>query len=507
MSPALAASNGNAIAQRLEALGVPLGDLTADSRSVKRDSVFVAYPGTVRDGRAFIPEAIAHGAAAVLWEKTGFAWSDAWRVPNLGIENLRARISAIAGHVYGDPSEALWMAGVTGTNGKTSVSQWIAAACDALGRRSAVIGTLGNGLVGERAEARNTTPDPIVLQRLLADYLRRGARNVAMEVSSHGLDQERVAGIRYDVAVFTNLTRDHLDYHGTMEAYAAAKYRLFSARGLRQAVVNVDDAWGARVARRLAGGSLDVITYGTLGARADAPRARLAASNITLSESGVRFHVASEWGEGEVSARVLGAFNVANLLAVTGALVADGIPFADALRAVSALEPVPGRLERVGGGELPLVVIDYAHTPDALEKALAALRNVLESAARAGRRGRLICVFGCGGDRDPGKRALMGEAAARLADHVIVTSDNPRGEDPDAIIAQVMAGVRGREAEAIEDRQVAIFSAVHRATAGDVVLLAGKGHETYQEIAGNRLPFNDREVATAALAQWEAGAR
>ena len=234
MSPVLAASNGNAIVGRLEALGVPLGDLTADSRAVKLGSVFVAYPGTVRDGRAFIPEAIAHGAAAVLWEKTGFAWNDQWQVPNLGVENLRSRISSIAGHVYGDPSEALWMAGVTGTNGKTSVSQWIAAACDALGRRSAVIGTLGNGLVGERAEARNTTPDPIVLQRLLADYLRRGARNVAMEVSSHGLDQERVAGIRYDVAVFTNLTRDHLDYHGTMEAYAEAKYRLFAARPSRR---------------------------------------------------------------------------------------------------------------------------------------------------------------------------------------------------------------------------------------------------------------------------------
>jgi UDP-N-acetylmuramoyl-L-alanyl-D-glutamate--2,6-diaminopimelate ligase len=500
MSPALATSNGNSIAERLEALGVPLADLTADSRAVKLGSVFVAYPGTVRDGRAFIPDAIAHGAAAVIWEKTGFAWDERWRVPNLGVENLRARISVIAGHVYGDPSESLWMAGVTGTNGKTSVSQWIAAACDALGRRSAVVGTLGNGLVGERAEARNTTPDPIVLQRLLADYLRRGARNVAMEVSSHGLDQERVAGIRYDVAVFTNLTRDHLDYHGTMEAYAEAKYRLFSARGLAHAVINVDDDWGARFARRLAGTALDVITCSVGGASA-----RLAASDVALSEAGVRFRVTSEWGEGEVTARVLGAFNVANLLAVTGALIADGIPFAEALRAVGALQPVPGRLERVGGGELPLVVIDYAHTPDALEKALAALRNVLDG-TRAGR-GRLICVFGCGGDRDAGKRPLMGEVAARLADHVVVTSDNPRGEDPDAIIAQVLAGMRGYPAEAIEDRQVAIFSAVHRAAAGDVVLLAGKGHETYQEIAGVRLPFNDREVATAALAQWEAGAR
>ena len=312
-----------------------------------------------------------------------------------------------------------------------------------------------------------------------------------MEVSSHGLDQDRVAGIKYDTAVFTNLTRDHLDYHGTMEAYAEAKFRLFSARGLKHSVVNIDDDWGASFAERLAG---DVITYGSRKG------ARLHASRVGLSEAGVRFHVESEWGAGEVTAPVLGAFNVSNLLAVMGALIAAHVSFDDALAAVSALEPVPGRLERVGGGAAPLVVIDYAHTPDALEKALEALRPTLAAGHR------LVCVFGCGGDRDAGKRPLMGQAAARLADHVIVTSDNPRSEDPDAIIAQVLAGVSG-DAEAIEDRQVAIFSAVHQAQAGDVVLLAGKGHETYQEIAGVRHPFNDREVARAALAGWQGAAR
>ena len=495
-SPGYAPEPERCLVERLERLGIPLADLTADSRAVKMGSVFVAYPGTVRDGRSFIGEAVARGAAAVLWERNGFAWNPAWNVPNLAVENLRSKVSAIAGHVYGNPSDALWMAGVTGTNGKTSVSQWIAAACDALGRRAAVIGTLGNGLVGERAEARNTTPDAIVLQRLLADYLRRGARHVAMEVSSHGLDQDRVAGIKYDVAVFTNLTRDHLDYHGTMDAYAEAKFHLFSARGLKHAVVNVDDEWGVRFARRLEGAGLDILTF---GAAERAPAARLAASRVAVSEAGVRFHLASEWGEADIEAAVLGAFNVSNLLAVTGALLAAGIPFEQAVRAVGALQPVPGRLERVGGGAAPLVVIDYAHTPDALEKALQALRP----AVAPGR--RLICVFGCGGERDTGKRPLMGEAASRLADRVLVTSDNPRGEDPRAIIAQVMAGVRG-EAEAIEDRQVAIFSAVHQAVPGDVVLLAGKGHETYQEIAGQRLPFSDREVASAALAQWERGA-
>ena len=478
---------------RLGQLGVPLADLTADSRAVKMGSIFVAYPGTVLDGRAFIGEAIARGAAAVLWERGDFSWDEDWEIPNLGVDHLRSRISEIAGHISGNPSDALWVAGVTGTNGKTSVSQWIACALDALGRRSAVIGTLGNGLVGERVEARNTTPDAIVLQRLLAEYLRRGARNVAMEVSSHGLDQDRVAGIKYDVAIFTNLTRDHLDYHGTMEAYAEAKFALFSARGLTHAVINGDDPVGAEFAARLESSGLEIVTYGMGG------RPRLRGQDIRLSEAGVRFRVESEWGSGEVVCGVLGAFNVSNLLAVLGALIARGIAFDDAVAAVRQLQPVPGRLERVGGGAAPLVVIDYAHTPDALDKALAALRPMVAAGHR------LVCVFGCGGERDPGKRVLMGEAAARLADEIVVTSDNPRGEDPHRIIEQILLGIPRGRAEAIEDRQVAIFSAVHRARAGDVVLLAGKGHETYQEIAGTRHPFNDREVAGAALAQWEAG--
>jgi UDP-N-acetylmuramoyl-L-alanyl-D-glutamate--2,6-diaminopimelate ligase len=493
-APEFVRPDGMRLLDRLAQLGVPLADLTADSRAVKMGSIFVAYPGSMLDGRAFIAEAIARGAAAVIFERGGFAWDERWEVPNLGVDNLRARISEIAGHINGNPSETLWMAGVTGTNGKTSVSQWIAAAMDSLGRRSAVVGTLGNGLVGERVEAKNTTPDPIVLQRLLAEYLRRGARAVAMEVSSHGLDQGRVAGIKYDAAVFTNLTRDHLDYHGTMESYAEAKYLLFSARGLKHAIINIDDEWGAKFAQRLQGSGIDIITYGTEAG------ARLLAAHIGLSEAGVRFRVESEWGRGEVNAAVLGAFNVSNLLAVLGTLIAAGIAFEAALGAVSALQPVPGRLERIGGGTAPLVAIDYAHTPDALEKALTALRPTVAAGHR------LVCVFGCGGDRDPGKRPIMGEKAASLADHVIVTSDNPRGEDPHTIIEQIMRGIPKRRAEAIEDRQVAIFSAVHHARAGDVVLLAGKGHETYQEIAGVRHPFNDREVACAALADWEKGA-
>jgi UDP-N-acetylmuramoyl-L-alanyl-D-glutamate--2,6-diaminopimelate ligase len=489
-APEFVRGEGFRLLDGLAQLGVPLADLTADSRSVKLGSIFVAYPGSVRDGRAYIPEAIARGAAAVLWERTGFNWLEAWEVPNFGVENLRGRISEIAGHVYGNPSESLWMAGVTGTNGKTSVSQWIAAACDGLGRRAAVLGTLGNGLVGERVEGKNTTPDPIVLQRLLADYLRRGARVVAMEVSSHGLEQGRVAGIKYDAAVFTNLTRDHLDYHGTMEAYAEAKFGLFSARGLRHAIVNVDDDYGRLFAERLEGSAIEVITYGT------GEDARLRAHDAKLSPSGVRFRVASSWGHGEVNASVLGAFNVSNLLAVLGTLIAAGVSFEEALDAVSRLQPVTGRLERVGGDSAPLVVIDYAHTPDALEKALQALRPAV------GRGGRLVCVFGCGGDRDPGKRPMMGLVAARLADRVVVTSDNPRSESPREIIEQILAGMKCDDVEALEDRQVAIFTAVNQARPGDVVLLAGKGHETYQEIAGVRYPFSDREVASAALGDW-----
>ena len=280
-----------------------------------------------------------------------------------------------------------------------------------------------------------------------------------------------------------------------MESYAEAKYQLFSARGLRHAVVNVDDEWGQRFVERLRPRGLNVITYST---RADAA-ARLVARDIRLSEAGVHFVVASDWGRTEIDAGVLGAFNVSNLLAVIGALLAQGFTFEQATTAVRGLQPVPGRLERLGGQGMPLVVVDYAHTPDALDKALAALRP----AVAAGH--RLVCVFGCGGDRDAGKRPLMGEVAARRADHVVVTSDNPRGEDPHSIIEQVLDGIPAARAEAIEDRQVAIFSAIHHARPGDVVLLAGKGHETYQEIAGVRHPFDDREVAAAALAQWQAG--
>jgi UDP-N-acetylmuramoyl-L-alanyl-D-glutamate--2,6-diaminopimelate ligase len=460
--------------------------ITSDSRQVGSGDAFAAWPGTRVDGRAFIPDAIARGAGSVLWESRGFRWDTAWPVPNAGVERLAAKLGYVANVVYGNPSRDLWMVGVTGTNGKTTTSQWIAQGLDDAGRRCGVIGTLGIGLHGDLEPAPNTTPDAAVFHETLARFRDAGAKAVSMEVSSIGLDQGRVNGATFDVAVFTNLTRDHLDYHGTMEAYAEAKYRLFNARGVGRAVINVDDGWGRRFADRLRGSPVDVIGYGLQGGR-------LRAGAVTQTEAGLRLRIEGDWGSGEVAVPVLGAFNVSNLLAVIATLLASGVEFGAALAAVARLKPVPGRLERLGGGSLPLVVIDYAHTPDALEKALDAVRPVVAAGHR------LHCVFGCGGDRDAGKRPIMGEVAARLADRLIVTSDNPRGEDPQAIIDQVMAGVLSGAAEAVAERQVAIFTAIHQATPGDVVLLAGKGHETYQEIAGVRHPFSDAEVALAAL--------
>ncbi|HEX7466543.1 MAG TPA: UDP-N-acetylmuramoyl-L-alanyl-D-glutamate--2,6-diaminopimelate ligase, partial [Usitatibacter sp.] len=310
-APEFVRTEGTRLLDRLAQLGVPLADLTADSRAVKLGSIFVAYPGTVRDGRAFIADAIARGATAVLWEHEGFEWNERWGVPNLGVRGLRAQISTIAGHVFGNPSDSLWMAGVTGTNGKTSVSQWIAAALDGLGRRSAVIGTLGNGLVGERSEAKNTTPDPIVLQRLLADYLRRGARAVAMEVSSHGLDQDRVAGIKYDAAVFTNLTRDHLDYHGTMEEYFRAKQVLFEGCGTeppRAAVINIDDEYGRQLLALSKKKSSLVLSYGlTTG--------DFHAESVDITSRGTRFQMITPAGKLAIWSPMIGKVNVYNVLA------------------------------------------------------------------------------------------------------------------------------------------------------------------------------------------------
>ena len=471
--------------------------LATDSRQVRRGDTFVAYPGETQDGRSFIPQAIANGARSVLWEKRGFRWKPAWRVPNLGVSRLRARAGLIASHVHDYPSRRLWMVGVTGTNGKTTCSQWIAHALNDNGLRSAVIGTLGCGLRGALKPLVNTTPDAVWLHAQLADFARRGARAASMEVSSIGLEQERTAGVQFDVALFTNLTRDHLDYHRTMRRYRAAKARLFACESLKYAIVNLDDDYGAGLAKRIKRRGLNVIGYG-FGRAGGKQAARVTGSNLVADARGVRFDVATPWGAARVASPVLGRFNASNLLGTLAVLLASGVGLRPAVAALARLAPVPGRVQTVGGGTRPLVVVDYAHTPDALEQVLLALRELID-----GRTSRLICVFGCGGGRDRGKRPLMGQIAARLADWVVLTSDNPRHEDPLAIIDDVLAGLAS-DGEIELDRRRAIKRAIRKARRGDIVLIAGKGHETYQEVQGVRRPFSDIAVARAALERYAA---
>jgi len=468
-------------------LGVPVRHVTQDSRTVSPGDVFLAFPGERSDGRAHLDQAVARGAAGVLWEADGFRWPAHLDAPHLAVPGLRNLAPEIAAHVYGHPSRSLWMAGVTGTNGKTSCSHWIAQALGQSGRRTAVIGTLGNGFPGQLKAATHTTPDAVTLQRELRTLSDAGATAVAMEVSSHALDQGRVKGVKFDTALFTNLTRDHLDYHGDMATYGAAKEKLFSWPGLGHAVVNLDDDFGRGLAQRVGTTSVRVLSYG-IG------RGDIAAHRVDLSTRGMQLEIRTPWGPAELQSRMIGGFNVSNLLGTLGVLLASGVALAPAVQALSHIEPVRGRLEMLRIPGRPLVVVDYAHTPDALEKALETLREVVGHDSGA----RLICVFGCGGDRDPGKRPLMGEVATRLAHHAIVTSDNPRSEDPRAIVDQIVAGAHPNHQVEI-DRAEAIRCAMRLATPADIVLIAGKGHETTQEIAARRLPFDDLQVARAAL--------
>lgn len=478
----------------LAKLGVYPRRITSDSRRVEPGVAFAAYPGHAADGRAFVPDAIARGACAVLWDTRAFQWDPSWKAPHVGVDHLQARLGFIADFIYGSPSRRMWMTGVTGTNGKTSCSQWIAQALDMCGRRAAILGTLGNGLVGALAPASHTTPDVTVLHELLAQFHAAGATAVAMEVSSHGLDQGRVNGATFDVALFTNLTRDHLDYHKTMAAYGSAKARLFSWPGLRAAVINADDAFGQSLIDAARKRGQRTLTYG-FGA------ADIAATPVSLDASGIVVDVATPWGRTTLRSPVVGAFNAQNLLGVLGVLLASDVPLDDAVATLSRITPPAGRMQRVGGRGKPLVIVDYAHTPDALEKALAALRPAVEPG------GELVCVFGCGGDRDPGKRPQMGAIAAAHADRIVVTSDNPRSEDPAEIANAVVHGIRdaGHRRWVIEvDRHAAIAQAIASARAGDIVLVAGKGHETYQERHGKRTPFDDAREAEAALSAWSA---
>ena len=466
---------------------IVLSGLTLDSRRVRRGDAFFALRGTQGHGIEFAASAVQRGAQVVLAEAPAVEVASL-DVPLLWIEDLHAQVGEIAARFYDRPAEAMRVVGVTGTNGKTSCVQLLAQALSLLGHRTATIGTLGAGLHGQLHEGERTTPDAISVQGLLAEFREAGASHVAMEVSSHALEQGRVAAVDFEVAAFTNLTRDHLDYHGSMEAYGAAKAKLFAWPGLQAAVINIDDAFGRELAAQLPVG-VQPLRF----SMADEAVAEIVASGIVTSAEGLAFRLRTPWGTHALSSHLLGRFNVANLLVVVACLGALGEPFERIVAAVEQLQPVNGRMSRLGGRQgLPLVVVDYAHTPDALEQALTALR--------AHCAGRLICVFGCGGERDAGKRPLMGEIAARLTDIAIVTDDNPRGEDGDAIVAQIVAGMAAARAMTIErDRATAIGQALQLAQSGDVVLIAGKGHEGYQEGAAGKRPFDDLAVAHAAL--------
>jgi len=475
------------------------GLLVSDSRRVKPGDVFFAYPGDAADGRNYIAGAIAAAAAAVVYDSQDYDWDPAHGVAHRGVPGLKKLAGPIAHAVLDQPDSGMFTVGVTGTNGKTSIAVWTAQALARLGETAAIVGTLGVGLVKGKAEPSfdvtgYTTPDAVLLAQTLADLRTQNASALAIEVSSIGLVQERTAGMHFDVAIFTNLTRDHLDFHGDMENYEAAKVKLFEWPKLGTAIVNLDDPAGQRLVAHLRKNfaSLPVIGYTFTDAAAIDGVHVLRASNIRSRNAGTEFQLDSLAGSATVKTKLVGHFNVSNALAVLGALLARDVPLKSAVDAIEALLPAPGRMQQVGGQDAPMVVIDYAHTPDALEKTLTALRQVATE-----RDGQLWCVFGCGGDRDPGKRPQMG-AIAQAADHVVVTSDNPRSEEPAAIIAQIVAGM-DKEYQAVEDRATAILLAVKNAGKQDVILLAGKGHEPYQEIKGKKMPFSDADHATLAL--------
>jgi UDP-N-acetylmuramoyl-L-alanyl-D-glutamate--2,6-diaminopimelate ligase len=492
--------NAAAILHWLHERGIAVSHLCADSRRVRPGDVFVALPGATVDGRDFILDAVVRGAAAVIADDTGYSKVGAdgtalidIKPPLLWVSGLAAQCGELAAAAYGHPSRAMWLAGVTGTNGKTSVSQWIAQAQLALGKSCAVIGTLGNGVFGALQASANTTPDALSLHALLADFRDQKVTACAMEVSSIGLEQGRASSCDFAVAIFTNLTRDHLDYHGDMASYAASKAKLFAWPGLRHAVVNGDDVFGRELAANLPPATnATLYALDAANVPADWRGHLLVPQQLSFGGAGIEFLLHGV----PFAVPVVGRFNASNVLAVIGALLSDGHALPDIAKALTTLTPPPGRMEALGGNHEPLIVVDYAHTPDALQQALQTLQ-----ATAAARGGQLVCVFGCGGDRDPGKRPQMGAIAEQLADVVWVTSDNPRSESPANIIEQILAGMHGSAKQHSEaDRGAAILGAVRESDECDVILIAGKGHEPYQEVLGVRTPFSDREHGKSALA-------
>ena len=489
-------SRAMALAELLPDVEVPHGlivhGLVQDSRVVQPGDAFVAIAGFGAHGLGFVEQARAAGASTILFEPPAPAELPA-PADAIAVPGLRARMGEMADRFNAHPSRDMKMVGVTGTNGKTSTVQLLAQAWHLRGLRSGSIGTLGAGLYGYVVTTGFTTPLVLQMHALLAELRDAGAQAVAMEVSSHALDQGRVDGVHFDVAVFTNLTRDHLDYHGDMATYGAAKARLFAREGLQAAVVNLDDAFGRDLLASLPA-QVRAISVTSRGAE----NANLRAEQLRMDVAGIAFDLVIDAQRYAVQSRLLGRFNVDNLLAVAGALYALDESPAEIANILSQLQPIHGRMNRLGGENgKPLVVIDYAHTPDALEQALSSLREHAPS--------RLVCVFGCGGERDTGKRPQMARIAERLADAVIVTDDNPRGEDGDAIVADILAGFeRADSAIVLRDRAQAIAHAIGGAGAHDIVLVAGKGHEPYQEIAGVKHAFDDTLVAQEQL---DAGVR
>ena len=444
----------------LKKLGVNITRLTSDSRAVKPGDTFVAYPGTQADGRHFIAQAIERGANGVIWDAHGFKWNNEWNVPNLAVQDLRHQAGMIADHVYGHPSRKMWMVGVTGTNGKTSISHWLARTLSALGRKCAVLGTVGNGFPNALQATMNTTPDALLVHSLLAGFEQQSAQTAVMEVSSHALVQGRVNGVHYDVALLTNLTRDHLDYHGDMQSYAAAKRRLFDWVSLKYAVLNLDDAFGAELAQQLQDASVEVVGYGLNDDSlklAERLGIRMVYGNLSkMDAQGLILQLHTSWGAAAMQSKLIGRFNASNLLGALAVLLVSEVDIDDAVRELGLQKAVAGRMQTLGSKDTPTVVVDYAHTPDALEKVLNTLREVTEPAG-----GKVICVFGCGGDRDRGKRPMMGTVASKFADVRIITNDNPRSEEPRAIIDAIIQGMEG-DYQVIEDRAKAISHAIAR---------------------------------------------
>ncbi len=479
------------------ALDRPVTDLGLDSRALRPGALFCALRGTRGHGLDFADQAVQRGAAAILaqpggrWDEAAIAkLRDGLNVPVIVLPELDKRLSELAGRFYGDPGAGLDLIAVTGTNGKTSVSQFIAQALGAV-RPCAAVGTLGYGFPADLSPTHHTTPDAVRLQAILVELRGRGAKAVALEVSSHALDQGRAAALPVDTAVFTNLTRDHLDYHGDMEGYARAKQRLFHLPGLRHAVINLDDPFGRTIRGDLAPTVVPVV-YGFSQEVENGAAHWLRAAGLQTLTRGSRVEVSSSWGDGEFTTSLLGGFNVSNLLAVLAVLLLRDWRLEHALAQLEQLHGVPGRMECFGDEGQPLVVVDYAHTPDALEQALRVLRQH--------RPRSLNCLFGCGGDRDIGKRPQMGAVAERLADRVMITDDNPRSEDGDRIVGHILEGMEQPGRAAVErNRAKAIRRLIGEADAGDIVLVAGKGHETTQTIGDRVLPFSDREQVLQAL--------